>query len=728
MQSLSCLLLLACVAGRLFISEMPFLSPVLSMGDMSEQIRPTLNLNEPLRVGLAFVLLAATAIWLIGGAVAGQILLRRRALAALIGAFVGLSLLSALHAADKRAATIVWIEQFSLMAACWLAAQIFADRRKLGLLLAVAAAVGATLCLKGFNQAFDEIPAMQAAQAQLLGEPENVFERLRAARINSAKPTGFFHLSNAFGSVLILLTACLAAVSLSRLRAGVRAMKGPEAPAGQIPLPLLQGICAALALLGCIVMLFMTGSAGAILAAAFAAICAGIVTLFHRRLRRHWRKAVIVAVVLAILGGGAVFAVGIANDRLPSKTMTVRWCYWTAAGKIVAERPLLGVGGGNFPDAYLRHRRAEAEEAVQDPHNTIAHALTQFGLPGGSVYLAVIAFGLIAVCRPRRGDSELPQGRPLPLIAALLVVGVGLLLLRAIDVGPWDEKAVILFEVVFPAAVFAALLLLFGRRPPEATDVRLVRIALGCGLAGFTLHNMVSIGAWMPGPATLFWVLLGAAMGLSDDAAPRQARRWRWPLAAGMLIIVVAVGWFVGRPTWVKTQALRQARDLFAAGSTELGDQLLLDAVKADRRDGSVSAERAKLYLYLAQRHPDQSDLYTLPALNAAEYAIWKCPARSSYHRLSANATALYAANRPGARGTVLVTKAWERSVDRDPMNVRLRIECAEAMLAAGMMAEAAEQLAAAQEIDEKLSADSLFRLTADERAKLDELRRRAAD
>ena len=731
MQNLAALLLLACVAGRLFVGEMPMLSPVLSMGAMSKAIQPTINLNEPMRVSFAIVLLAATAGWLLGGAMTGELRTRRRGLAALMGVFVALSLVSSLQAADKRAAMVIWVEQFSLMAACWLAAQVFADRRHMGLLLAFAAGAGAVLCLKGFNQVFDEIPAMQAAREELFGRPLTVFDRLHAARAAAAKPAGFFPLSNAFGSVLILLMAALAAVTVSRLHAGAAAMRDVSAVRGQIPLPLLQGVCAAAVLVGCGVVLMMTGSAGAVIAAAVAAVCAGLLAVFASRLRRHWRKTVVISWVLVLLAGGGVVAFGTAKGRLPGKTMTVRWHYWTGSAAIVAERPLLGVGGGNFPDAYLRHRSAEAEEAVQTPHNFLVHAVAQFGLPGGLLYLGVIAIGLTAASRPRSHPLETPKTPALSLRTALPVMGLALLLLRTIDGGPWESQARIVFDVVLPTVAFALAVLLFGSRPVSATSTAVVRVAIGCGLAGFLLHNMVSVGLSMPGPATLFWVLLGAAMGLADQRQPARARRGRWPIAAIMLAIVVAAGWFVARPTWAKTHAVRRARAAFLAGPSTIAYNLLTEAVQVDRQDATVAAEKARLYLHLAERRRVFQINHAASAVQATWQAIGRCPTRSSYRRLGAKAWGMYAALADPAEQTDArdrATKRWVQSVQRDPMNVRLRIECAAAMLEYGRKAQAAEHLDAAKQIDERRSADSLFRLTADERAILDDLRRRAQE
>ena len=730
LQSLAVLILLACVVGRLFVGGPPTLEPVLSVATaLSDSSEPTIDINEPMRVTFALVLLATVGVWLTGQALTGGMAIRQRWLAALMGVFVGVSLLSALQAADKRAVMVVWIEQSSLMAACWLAVQVFADRRHMGLLLAVAAAAGATLCLKGFNQALYEIPVMQAAREELFGRPETVFDRLHAARVAAAKPTGFFSLSNAFGSVLILLMASLAALTANRLRTGLQAMKAPSAVRGQIPLPLVQGVCAAAALLGSAVMLVMTGSAGAVAAGCVAAMCAVVLAIFGRRLRRHWRKAVVVACVLTVLAGGAVVAIGVRSDGLPGKTMTVRWHYWTASAKIVAERPLLGVGGGNFPDAYLRHRRAEAEEAVQAPHNILVHAMTQFGLLGGALYLAVIVTGLITVCRPQRTDPSPPAGRGISWLPAAVILGGAAALLRTIDSGPWDNDALVLLEVVLPTAAFLIAFVLVGRRGVVDAQIRVVRIAIGCGLGGFALHSMVSFGPWMPGPAALFWVLLGAAVGLTGGE-PSPVRRWRWLVVAMMLAVIAVMGWVIARPVWAKTCAARRAGSAIRNRDWSEATARLSAAVMADARDGSLAAEQAKLHLHVAQRAPvAERAQHLVAALSAADLAIKRCSTRSDYHWLSATISGRLAASSAGQDRAGHLADAASKSVHAvslDPMDARLRMKCAEALLAAGMNAEAVEQLDAAKDVDGRLSADSLFRLTADERAHQDDLRQRA--
>ena len=93
---------------------------------------------------------------------------------------------------------------------------------------------------------------------------------------------------------------------------------------------------------------------------------------------RAWAAGVVAALALAL---AAMVIYGITRDSLPTKTMTVRWYYWTASAKMIADRPLLGVGPGNFANAYLKYRRDQAEEEVQNPHNLFAHALAEYGVP-----------------------------------------------------------------------------------------------------------------------------------------------------------------------------------------------------------------------------------------------------------------------------------------------------------------------------------------------------------
>ena len=79
LQALATALLLMCVAGRLFLTEMPFRTPVL---DVSKALagEGVLNTEELTRASFALIMLSAAAAWLIGQACQDRLFVRRPAL------------------------------------------------------------------------------------------------------------------------------------------------------------------------------------------------------------------------------------------------------------------------------------------------------------------------------------------------------------------------------------------------------------------------------------------------------------------------------------------------------------------------------------------------------------------------------------------------------------------------------------------------------------------------
>ena len=281
-----------------------------------------------------------------------------------------------------------------------------ADRYGLLLTGAVLAAVGAVLAAKGVHQVLVEIP-QTAAYLETYGRPAGLAgagaERAFAARVRATTPTGFWGLSNPLASLLVLCLLAAAGLAADKCRRAIRDRRVVAAAPGQgrSPCPDARGGRDGPA--GC----GRRGGAGADAQPRGnpgGRGGPGRLGGGDAMASRHWRAAGAgrsrSCVVLFLIGCACVIGYGLAKDRLPSKTMTFRWYYWTAAAAMVADHPLLGVGPGNFPSAYLRYRRLGAEEAVKLPHNVVAEAVSQYGIPGGAVYLAVVLVVLVGMCRP----------------------------------------------------------------------------------------------------------------------------------------------------------------------------------------------------------------------------------------------------------------------------------------------------------------------------------------
>ena len=753
LQTLGVGILIVCVVSRVFVAEHPFRTPPLltplainqsphfgnTADDEAGAFIDPISRDDSARATHALALLTACMLWLAGGALAGRLHVRHRALAWLAAAFACCSLISALRASDHHRAMLVWWEQLSMVSAGLLAAQVFADRRRFNLLVCVLAAAAAALAAKGLMQVFLEFPATRMALEEhperltgMFGRQEGAtFSQLVRLRLASETARGFFTLSNMLASLLLVAGAAAVGLMIDRIVAAVRAVA--ERRNGQRNVDISSPIAAAIVSVApaalAIVVLVMTNSAGAIGAAGLAGACGVVAVLFSTTLKRHWRRAVLAVAVVVVAVAAATASWGLSQDRLPTKTMTFRWYYWTASAGIVRDQPLLGIGGGNFPDAYLRYRRAEAEESVKAPHNAVVHAAVQYGLIGGAAYLAMLAYVLVGMCRPRQVEQASagpPANDPYlsgGIIGCAAIVAV--VAARSAFGGALVSMPVFIMEAVAPAGVFAFALAgvyLAGRNVAHQSACRFSQLALACGAGAFVVHNMVTFSLWAPGPATAFWVVGGALL------ARAGGREWpivraRWPLAVAAGLGVAAAGVLLWWPIQSQTARWQQVNRSLQAGDSA-GALAASMAAAGVRGDAMSIAEAARLRVELAQWLP-RSDRPRLlrEAIMLADRASEQLPSRAAFHNLAANYARTYSDLAGDNDATAAALDHGRLAVELDPMNMQSRLDYAKTLNMAGLREQMLAQLSAIQEIDSRLPKDSVYRLDLGQRKSISRLR-----
>lgn len=302
----------------------------------------------------------------------------------------------------------------------------------LGLVLA---ALAVAVSAHAAAQRFVTYPALAAAlRAADPADPGGVLVRLEAGR-----PSGPFVLPAALGGFVALALPWLA------LRAARGRGPGPRLAAGAALAAGLGGLA-------------LTKSVGALVAAA-----AGILIALPADRRR-----VAAAVVLAAALGGGWFLAGRDDVRaVPGgDPLTLRAGNWAAALRMIAERPVFGVGPGAFATHYPRAMRPGMNE-TRHAHNSYLEAAAGWGLwilaPVG--LLVTAAAGAV---RARRRDAR-------------------------------DR---------------------FSGRGREAPDDRLALLAGG---VAFLVHNLGDFTAYLPGVALPAAVALGCGIGPpAGRAAPRR--------------------------------------------------------------------------------------------------------------------------------------------------------------------------------------------------------------
>ena len=183
------------------------------------------------------------------------------------------------------------------------------------------------------------------------------------------------------------------------------------------------------------------------------------------------------------LGSGSSQASATTN-RLVSGS-GARYDYWRVAVDAFADRPLLGVGAGNYDRPYYKERTTT--EDVHQPHSIELQALSELGIGGAALLACFIAGLAIAAVRMRTAASASP------LSATLMVAGVGV-------VTSWLVHTSVDWIHLMPGITGIALVMVaplaMNRRPAEAVvraPARSGRFALrpvavaGAGLAGLAL-------------------------------------------------------------------------------------------------------------------------------------------------------------------------------------------------------------------------------------------------
>ncbi len=801
-------LLLAAVASRCFLPELPFQASALEMlperalaragiagpgrdATSDNALAYQVDRSELTRMTYAVLLLSAGALWAIGGALAGRLTVRHRWLAGAIAAFAAISLASALAASNRRASLDSWIEQLSLMAMAFLAIQLCGDRRRFVTLVVVLAAVGGTMAAKSYWQVAVESPQnvadFEAHRLQRLAQfgwdANTPQAQVVETRVRDWSARGFFGLANPFGSLLIVLGFAGAGLAIDKFRAAAverRKAKGSSGDKGkggdkprEVEPTTVAAVAAAIAAAVVIATIALTCSEGAMLAAAVAGAGFGVALLWGRSLARRWRACVAAAIVALVLGAGAMVAHGLIRDSLPTKTMTFRWYYWTASAGVFADRPLLGAGPGNFATAYLQHRRDQAEEDVQMPHNVLVHALSEYGVVGGVCYLAVLGGLVLLAVRPRRAEDAAPLTHGLQTSPArggwpvLAVIVCAMVAARLVLWGATDSGGVVLLHTIVPAAVLAALLAMLAwsgrdlRGLPSGARADAARMALGAAAVGFVVHNFVTYSLWLPGTASAFYLAVGAAAGRAGDQSPLTVVRGRWAVGVGAGAAVLAAIVFFWAPVAGKT--FYTARMLSALRDRDVPAALAAarTAAEADTLDPRPAADAADVAMMAAGRAGADAAGTVRLAQDLAREAIMRDPANPTYYRLAgelagtaetfrdrrllvlglAGDKAYLAGDRDKARqnwiaaakylrpmqADLLGVGNYTRAVRLNPKSARLRISCANNYLNANLPGKAVEQLDEAWRLNNVLPTDSAQRLRPIELKRIDVLGARAA-
>ncbi|MBN1765113.1 MAG: O-antigen ligase family protein [Sedimentisphaerales bacterium] len=566
------------------------------------------------------VIIGVMSAWLIFQAVKGPLRWRKTSLVLPFVFMLAAGILSTWFASNSYRAFIAVIILLAQMILAMLLVQLLDRRWKQKLILCVIAATGITATYRCREEYHFEIPATvdmveQDVESVLAGqglEPGTYEAEQFLARVRSRDVGGFFSISNVCASFFVL--SIYATLSLLVLGLTNAKTSGDHRPV----------VWASLALAAQIAGMIITQSKGGIgaMAGAFAVV---VILWLGRRIRvRYWRGIIIFGLVLTVMGVAGITGYGLKQGRLPSNSMWIRWQYWHATGKMIAENGMTGVGAENFGSWYPRYMDAAAPEVVSDPHCFWLALWSQWGLLGITGFVIMVISVCITLARPEMEEHTNHQTGPPkkrkestggeePKPTWIQTVAMGLILVTAIVLirillshlnpgSPGESFSVYLIVFILPGLVWLfSFLLLFwpskektGYVKAESGSVTGPLIVLGCGLLGFLIHNSIDFAIFQPGVGTCFFALIATAVAMRrynrDQGQFIVIRRGIGrlivvlaALTAGMMLLVKVI-----TPTVKSHQSMQQAQN-----NALESDATIRQAIEESRIPSPMELQRA---------------------------------------------------------------------------------------------------------------------------------------
>jgi hypothetical protein len=405
------------------------------------------------------------------------------------------------------------------MAICFLLVrQLVLTSREVRVLVAIMISLAVVLSVDGLYQVFVGLPADRAAYAR---DPEGM---LRAAgqwhppgsparlafesRLNSTEPLATFALTNSLAGFLVtwLVVALPWGLRWKRLL---------------VPLGILA------------TCLVLTKSRSAYLAGVLGAVIVLVSSLADKVTKS--RALLMTGISVAVIVGvalGARFDSKILTEA--GKSLEYRLQYWEATAAMIQERPLLGVGPGNFQDFYTQYKRPEASEEIRDPHNWAFEIAATAGIPALILFCASIGVGLWKMIRPSRLDSARSISEKWVLGGAMVAFFVAFVVGQIADL-PLG------FEKVVSGLIVASITILLLQSAIRNGSVAPWLLAVG--VATLLVNLLAAGGIMYPSVAGSLWLLIGLGINLAEPITPLRGKAG--PLAALALCAVLTISHYL---------------------------------------------------------------------------------------------------------------------------------------------------------------------------------------
>jgi O-antigen ligase len=476
-----------------------------------------------------------------------------------------------------------------------------AERKKILLIVIIGAAVANVYqCTEQFSisngemiKQYEQEPATQLEALRI--EPGSFQQMLYEHRLYSKDVRGFFTTGNSAAAIINLAIFCVFAVF---------DFKADDKKKLLLPIALLLILFAGLV---------MTHSKGGFAALAAAAALLLIIKKFGQTLQR-WRITVITAVAILILTGVfAIICYGLKHNTLPGgNSMLVRWQYWQATAKIIADNPLTGIGGGNFGSSYTHYKIPAALETVKDPHCFILSLASQFGIIGAIGFCAAMFWPFIkrtiSNCPAdlQAGGNFIETAKISGVCAVLTLLFIRPMFVKTEISG---EFAVILYVLAIiyaaPAFFFAVTLWMSTRNQSQITNHKINSAALICGILAVLIHNLIDFALFEPGIMTAIWAcaaILYSGRQKQSDRKLSKVGRYFIPIIA--ILLIAGIIRYSLIPAAKVSIKMEQANTLASRGYFNDAQSLWLKASDDDTLNPAPATAAGKMLVYQFNLNP----------------------------------------------------------------------------------------------------------------------------
>ena len=564
-------------------------------------LAPDLSFRFWVRLVVAMLFLSAGSLWALAAAVTGRLEARRTGMGAPALLFFAALAASTVMAVCLRSALIQSLVWFSFAVGYLVVSQLARDSNRRALFVVALVACGAAVAVHGMQQRFVTLPEGRARFARQrdtvlreAGVPRDAAQDFEG-RIGKNWVMSTFLSPNSLAGFLVLVFPMALGLSLDQWRER-RLILGRDHFA-------LNGLALAAAL----VCLYQTNSKGGWLAFAAAMI------FFFIRSEAWLKRRIGRPLALGAATVVVVLVVGQQTRLLPplkeySGSFMVRANYWRGAVEIIAQRPLFGVGGGNFPAAYCAVKGGGDEE-TRLVHNDYLQITVETGVFGLLAYLALWwRFWRFVVKEPAQPvlekDSE-GEGHP-GWAAPIVGIAAGTFGLAAFfGLAPGSERGVWLWGWPVALGLWWVGLALLNMRPearfpltPSSATMR----GAEAGLVGFLVHGLLDYDLFVQGIAQTVAMMAALVVacrlegGEARDTLRRLGSFGRTALAMGSVAIALGLWWGLGEPA-IAARATREGA-LDPAADMDLSERLkaLEAAARLDPLDDRTQAMLAAFY------------------------------------------------------------------------------------------------------------------------------------